>query len=663
MMQTGPERSGRSARSARDAHGDGSGRYDRPRFRQDLLAELVDEQGARFIDVMDPDSETIFRFYEVEYSLACGMDGERDVPGIVKWAQEELGISPSPQEVRTVIATLGDLGFIAAGEATAQPTEPAARVVVTPQAKPYAPTELALDPAAAPRAPGSTAKHPVQTPDARAAGAPGRGSDRPTPRAFDASPPAISAEAATTASKSAADVSEVSIDLSDHIAVRPDDVKEAVRASKVLSAVEVPPDLLEAIEDRPAERSSGSSSSALPKPPAPNLEPVPPLARPAELSKPAEISRPPAPSRPAEISRPPELRSDAKPERSPLSRPPNDTATARPPVELPQPPVAKPVAPPAPSRRVSPVLIVLVVLIVLGAGAFVVWKYVLEGQGAGTQASPAPAIQPVKPPPPAPPPPPPPAPAAKIGMEAPAPDEIKLAQPGMIDTIVADGTAVKAGDEIVKLAGYKPLEAAATSASGSVTRLKAQIETLTKQRDAAQAAGNKAMETTAIADLEERQKALAGKEELLAGRKKELDKFVMRAQASGTFIRVAKPSTKIAAEAVVGKLQRDAIPTATFKLGDTKPFTVNASIEVTAGKGEQHVTCTVAEVQPDGIKVVCPADPALTEGTDVTLKVPGAASEAAPPAARAPVQPAAPASGQPAAPAPVQPAAGSSTPK
>jgi hypothetical protein len=661
MMQTGPERSARSGRGASDAQGDGSGRNDRPRFRQDLLAELVDEQGARFIDVMDPDSEAIFRFYEVEYSLACGMDGERDIPGIVKWAQEELGLSPSPQEVRTVIATLGDLGFIAVGEATVQPpTEPPARVVITPQAKPYAPTELALDPAAAPRAPGSTAKHPVQTPDDRAAGVPGRGSDRPTPRAFDASVPALSAEAAAAASKSAADVSEVSIHLSDHIAVRPDDVKEAVRASKVLSAVEVPPDLLEAIEGRPAERSSGSSSSTLPKPPSPTLEPAPPLARPADLPKPAalarpadlprpaEISRPPELTRPAEISRPPEGRSDAKPERSPLSRSPNDTATARPPVELPRPPVAKPVAPPAPSRRVSPVLIVLLVLVVLGAGAFVVWKYVLERQGSGTQASPAPAIQPVKPPPPAPPPPPPaPAPAAKIGMEAPAPEEIKLAQSGVIDTLVADGTVVAAGDEIVKLAGYKPLEAAATSASGSVTRLKAQIETLTKQREAAQAAGNKSMETTAIADLEERQKALAGKEELLAVRKKELDKFVMRAQASGTFTRVAKPSTKIAAEAVVGKLQRDAIPTATFKLGDTKAFTVNASIEVTAGKGEQHVTCTVAEVQPDGIKVVCPADPALADGTDVTLKVPGAASETV----------------APAAPAPGQPAAGSATPK
>src|SRR4051812_11510879 len=88
----------------------------RPRFRQDLVAEAVDDQGARFIDVMDPDSGNLFRFYEVEYSLACAMDGERDVAGIVKWAQQELGLSPSQQEIRTVIATLGDLGFIDPGD-------------------------------------------------------------------------------------------------------------------------------------------------------------------------------------------------------------------------------------------------------------------------------------------------------------------------------------------------------------------------------------------------------------------------------------------------------------------------------------------------------------------------------------------------------------------
>ena len=88
---------------------------DRPRFRQDLIAETVEHHGARFIDVMAPEGNDVFRFYEVEYSLACGMDGERDVAGIVKWAQDELGLTPSLQEVRTVIAALGELGFIEPG--------------------------------------------------------------------------------------------------------------------------------------------------------------------------------------------------------------------------------------------------------------------------------------------------------------------------------------------------------------------------------------------------------------------------------------------------------------------------------------------------------------------------------------------------------------------
>ncbi len=68
---------------------------DRPRFRQDLVAEPIDDNGAKFIDVADPDSGHVFRFYEVEYSLACAMDGERDIAGICRWAQEELGVSPT----------------------------------------------------------------------------------------------------------------------------------------------------------------------------------------------------------------------------------------------------------------------------------------------------------------------------------------------------------------------------------------------------------------------------------------------------------------------------------------------------------------------------------------------------------------------------------------
>src|SRR3954468_18025886 len=100
---------------------------ERPRFRQDLVAEALEDGNSRFVDVMDPDSGNVFRFYEVEYSLACAMDGERDVAGIVQWAREELGLTPSANEVKTVIATLGDLGYLEGGAAHAPTAEPARR--------------------------------------------------------------------------------------------------------------------------------------------------------------------------------------------------------------------------------------------------------------------------------------------------------------------------------------------------------------------------------------------------------------------------------------------------------------------------------------------------------------------------------------------------------
>src|SRR5690349_23527894 len=97
---------------------------ERPRFRQDLVAEPIEDGASRFIDVMDPDSGNLFRFYEVEYALACAMDGERDVTGIVKWAKEELGLTASTNEVQTVIATLGELGYLESGGAAAAAAKP-----------------------------------------------------------------------------------------------------------------------------------------------------------------------------------------------------------------------------------------------------------------------------------------------------------------------------------------------------------------------------------------------------------------------------------------------------------------------------------------------------------------------------------------------------------
>src|SRR5262249_2229501 len=114
----------------------------RPRFRTDLVAEPIDEEGQRFIDVIDPDTGNAFRFYEVEYSIACAMDGERAVGGLAAWAREELGISPSADELRAVISTLGDLGYLegaAAGAPMFGEEIVQKGVVVPPPAAPRAP--------------------------------------------------------------------------------------------------------------------------------------------------------------------------------------------------------------------------------------------------------------------------------------------------------------------------------------------------------------------------------------------------------------------------------------------------------------------------------------------------------------------------------------------
>src|SRR6185503_20878719 len=102
---------------------------DRPYFRSDLVARPLDDGGQRFIEVTDPDSGTSFKFYEIEYAIACAMDGERDVSELAEWAKIELGLDPSPDELKIVIGTLGDLGYLegapAHEEAASPPSMPA----------------------------------------------------------------------------------------------------------------------------------------------------------------------------------------------------------------------------------------------------------------------------------------------------------------------------------------------------------------------------------------------------------------------------------------------------------------------------------------------------------------------------------------------------------
>ncbi|HET7504034.1 MAG TPA: hypothetical protein VFK02_23600, partial [Kofleriaceae bacterium] len=512
-------------------------------------------------------------------------------------------------------------------------------------------------------APGATGRRPAEPAEDVPLGAPGarstRPAPRPTPRPTPVPPPVgFDEHEAPTAA-------DVSVDLADHIAVRPSDVKEAVRASKVMAAIEAPPglfDAIDAMDERPAAKPAGMAS----RPPEPRPpEPRPSEPRPAPEARRDRIEPRPAARAPATGDlraepRAPELR-EARNARAEAGEPrvesrvgkapgrPSETRTGKAPVELPkQPvPVEKTATTSAPTSRVSPVLIVLLILLIIGGVAFAVWKYVLMGGTSDVPTSAAPVLPPVKPAPP--PPAPPPAPTAKIVMEAPAPEDIKSPRTGVIETILADQTAVKTGEPVVKFVGDKPIEAEIAALTRDEKKLRDLIDAATRRRDSAQASGSKADEAKATAEIAEREKTLSTKRDQLSTKTTDLDKFQIHAAANGVFSPVARTGQKVPVDAVVARLQGDPTPSATFAITDPTKFATNTSIDIAVGKGEQRVTCTIAEVQPDNLKVSCPADPAIPEGTDVTLRLPGAA--AAPPAPAAPTAP----TPEPTAPPPTAP--------
>ncbi|HTR50506.1 MAG TPA: hypothetical protein VMJ10_07330 [Kofleriaceae bacterium] len=581
-----------------------------PRFRQDLVAEPIEDGGNRFIDVADPDNGHVFRFYEVEYSLACAMDGERDVAGIVRWAQEELGLATNTKEVSVVIATLGDLGFIevgavgavgaraAAAAVEAKPIEvkpaappPAARPtpavakpvdlgagVVVPKskapAKPVAEVELG--------AAGSTIQAKEDLPKSAdlELGSPGSAApamreqttvdDIPLGVAGRTSEPVIERHTESDVD------SDVSLDLADHLAVKPADVKEAVRASQVMRSVDVPPELESALDSAAEETREPPRSEPVRH--APQPEPVrhAPQAEPVRHAQPAPV-------------------------RAPQPMPQPIAAGTEP---------KRPVAP-APQRAISPVLVFLLVVVVLGAAAFVTYKFVLQKserteQSSAKPAPPAPAPAPA----PAPKPPAPAMETQKLVTEQPPVDEVKAAMAAPIETLAADGAQVKQGEAVAKLAGYKPIETEMLALAHDIdSRVAVELANAEKERDAAQAAGNKAGVTAAEAKIADRKRSIDDKRGKLAAQKAELEKYIIAAPDDGTVQLVAKAGARVGVGDVVAKIARPAVLVATFKtpqVGDRAGIVGSRAWIVVKSTGAK-VSCKIVS---SDIKVACPHDTA-----------------------------------------------------
>jgi hypothetical protein len=575
---------------------------DRPKFRQDLLAESVEDSGQRFIDVMDPDSGNLFRFYEVEFSLACAMDGERDVTGIVKWAQEELGVTPSPAEVRTVISTLGELGYLdgRAPQANAQPRpdELAPGVVVSKQPNARAGMNIELGAAGtnaargqdmpkaadvALGAAGAQQHKRVQTPvDDVPLGTPGRPAyeARRTPRPMPAvQPPA-----------------DVSLDLADQMSVKPDDVKEAVRASKVMKAVDVPPELRDALDNQVTGVRPGANEFETEQNTVPRSSTPMPASRPTPQPQPATQAERPA----VELRRPPQG----------IERP----------SQQPQPHAERPATPMAPTTRWSTVILAaLLIAVIGGAGAFFVWKYALKksnedagGDKTSDQLSPKPVT-------PAPAPTPPPPPAIKLASEPAPPVEMKAGASANLEFVEAQ-KAVKKGDVLVRLGGHDRIERViAENQSAIDKRVAPDVAMFQKRLEALQAASRPANEIKAAQDLYDgRKHDLEGRQKTINEKTAELEKLILKAPSDGDFAPGAtKAGTRVASGDTLGTFTPAPLLVATFKPEGVPPA-VDASVYV-AVKGTEvnKLVCKVKSVDNGGVKVACPGDEGLV-GKEVT---------------------------------------------
>ena len=617
---------------------------DRPRFRQDLIAETIEDHGSKFIDVADPDGHSVFRFYEVEFSIACGMDGERDIAGIVKWAQDELGLKSSPAEVKNVITTLANLGYLdGTGAARAAATAAPARadrdlapgVVVGTQRPAPSVGDVELGQAGA-RAParGDLPKAPEL-----ALGAPG---------ASAAKAPRAPAENVTLGASGAAPASAVvqenmSLDLSDQVVVRPDDVKEAVRQSKVMSAVDVPKDLMDSLEDKPQKPATRPGAKA--------------------AGKPAE-AKPVAATRPTEPTQPIEKPVAAKPIEQPVAaqvEPPKPLVIEKPaivakpvdpvkaPVEAKKPAADKePVVPTAPESRTSPVLIVLLILAVLAVGAYLAWKYLIrkttdEPQTTGQVVTP-PAPEEIKPPEVTTPPPPPVV-VSLLALETLAPLEVKAAGAGRLEPFPA-AKVVKRGDVIAVLDGSRKLKGEMALLTREIERVGKQVSDAQKKLDEATAGNRPAPVVKDLTDrLADRVQSKTTKETALAAKQAELDKLTIKAPVDGRITYVAKPATAVTADTTIASIAPAPSLTTTFKT-DGAPA-IASSVLLKVKDTETTLTCTVAQVDADGVKVACPVDSAL-DGKEVTYAGPVSAETQTPVPGAPPVEGDAPAEPVPA---------------
>lgn len=592
----------------------------RPRFRTDLVAQPIEENGQVFVDVTDPDSGTTFRFYEIEYSVACAMDGARDLPQLVAWASSELGVEPSVGELQTVVRTLEDLGYLDESLGGAGAATPGRAAVPAGAATSSAAVELGgagrspLDPGKPPPPHAGDVELGVAG-GARAGAARGRGeaessfaglldedsaptkvkesagagnaraAARPVVEldALEPPPRAPGAGGATAAlrarveeeddgptqippPKSDFDGDEVSVDLSDHLAIGVRDVKEAIRQSRVLHAVS-PPE-----EEAPAK-----------------TPPPVPVASGADKQRAAE--KPAAEKKAAESSKAAEKPAAEKPSQARQAEAKQAAKVAD---------VAKAVAAETPAGSGGGLRIfVLLVLLAVVTGA-AVYLYMTRMRKRRAQAATSPSAQvagaAAKPEPSAPPPPP----TAILSPAKPKTTAIVAPRDGKISWVVSPGSDVSKGAPVAKFEGYKKYDEGVDHYTKRVAHYQDEL-------DRATAAANKGNMAYATRKLGEKKKLLQQNEQKLAS-------YLISSPRDGVVEPAVKEGDKVKKGADVANLMGEAGTKATFSTSSSK-YQQGDSVQVVSTTDRtQSMQCKVTSVQGGKVAVKCPPGGPLSPG-------------------------------------------------
>lgn len=530
----------------------------RPRFRNDLVSKPIEENGQRFVDVTDPDSGKTFRFYEVEYAVACAMNGSRSVNELVDWARAELGLEPSARELETVISTLGDLGYLTgnngAGDLDLALGSPGRSPMDS--GLPERPSSEGIELGVAGKSPlGGPPKSPRPEAANLELGAAGfGGAEAPTPVMDAISHATAPAPAPMPAPPPEPD--NMSTDLSAHLQIGTDDVKEAVRQSKVMEAVPIPPDLM-------------MPDPAAPHRPQQVREPAPPPgATPIEL-----------PGRPAGMAAPP-----PRPAERPL--------------------------PPKPKSGANLTIIMLIALLVvaLGGAAYYFFVYAKDDEPEGTKrprgagveknvgdsdnAPPAKVVAMLK---------------AGTSVEA----VIKAPKAGRIEWIEVAGTEVTAGAIIARYRGFDRVKAKLATAVKSKERYQDKLERAT-ERD------NKSAMARAAADVERKEQDIENfKSELrtfaiMATKPGVVTPILPEGKAAN----VTEGDEVLKLASTTGPSATFEVPDPSkHEVGDKVEIAAESDRSLTA-------VCDVDKIEGKKVTIVCPPDSGIDEGAAVALKPP-----------------------------------------